>query len=98
MRWACLLLPQLAIDGVLRRHPDPQAPLVLISGPAQRRVLHAVNPTARTLGLRPGMPLAAAQALGGGFATVEHDPLDSERWRQFLAAWAYRFSSQVSTD
>lgn len=29
---------------------------------------------------------------------VEHDPLDTERWRRFLAAWAYRFSSQVSTD
>jgi protein ImuB len=98
MRWACLLLPQLAIDGVLRRHPNPDAPLVLISGPVQRRLLHAVNPAARTLGLRPGMLLAAAQALGGDFATIEHDPPDAERWRQFLAAWAYRFSSQVSTD
>lgn len=98
MRWACLLLPQLAIDGVLRRQADPKAPLALISGPAQRRVLHAINPAARALGLRPGMPLAAAQALGGGFAMVEHDPRDAERWRQFLAAWAYRFSSMVSTD
>jgi len=98
MRWACLLLPQLAIDGILRRHPDPDAPLVLISGPVQRRVLHAINPAARALGLRPGMPLAAAQALGGSFAMAEYDPRDSERWRQLLAAWAYRFSSQVSTD
>ena len=98
MRWACLLLPQLAIDGVLRRHPDPDAPLALISGPAQRRVLHAVNPAARALGLRPGMPLAAAQALSSIFATVEYDPLEAGRWQQLLAAWAYRFSSQVSTD
>ncbi|MFC5568909.1 Y-family DNA polymerase [Lysobacter yangpyeongensis] len=98
MRWACLFLPQIAIDGVLRRRPDPEAPLVLIEGPVQRRVLHAVNPAARALGLRPGMPLAAAQALGGRFATVEHDPVATERWRQLLAAWAYRFSSQVSTD
>ena len=86
MRWACLLLPQLAIDGVLRRQADPKAPLALISGPAQRRVLHAINPAARALGLRPGMPLAAAQALGGGFAMVEYDPFDAERWRQFLAS------------
>jgi protein ImuB len=98
MRWACLLLPQLAIDGVLRRHPDPGAPLALISGPTQRRVLHTINPAARALGLRPGMPLAAAQALGGHFAMVEHDPRDAERWQQLLAAWAYRFSSLVSTD
>ncbi|GAB3384725.1 Y-family DNA polymerase [Lysobacter fragariae] len=98
MRWACLLLPQLAIDGVLRRHQDPDAPLALISGPAQRRVLHAINPAARALGLRPGLSLAAAQALSSAFATIEYDPLDANRWRQFLAAWAYRFSSQVSTD
>ena len=44
------------------------------------------------------MPLAAAQALGGCFATVEYQPLEAERLRQLLAAWAYRFSSQVSTD
>lgn len=98
MHWGCLLLPQLAIDGVLRRHPDPVAPLALIRGPVQRRVLHAVNPSARALGLRPGMALAAAQALGNAFATVEYDPQDTARMRQFLAAWAYRFSSQVSTD
>ena len=98
MDWACIFLPQLAIDGVLRRHPEPDAPLVLIGGPVQRRVLHAVNPAARAAGLQPGMPLAAAQALGGGFATVEHDPRDAERLRQLLAAWAYRYSSQVSTD
>jgi protein ImuB len=98
MRWACLLLPQLAIDGVLRRQPDPDAPLVLISGPIQRRVLHAVNPTARALGLRPGMPLAAAQALSSTFATIEYNAEEAERWRRLLAAWAYRFSSQVSTD
>ncbi|HEV8692817.1 MAG TPA: DNA polymerase Y family protein, partial [Lysobacter sp.] len=98
MRWACLLLPQLAIDGVLRRQPDPDAPLVLISGPTQRRVLHAVNPAARTSGLRPGMPLAAAQALTGVFTTIEYNAQEAERWRQLLAAWAYRFSSQVSTD
>jgi protein ImuB len=98
MRWACLLLPQLAMDGILRRQPDPRAPLVLLRGPAQRRVLHAVNPAARAAGLRPGMPLAAAQALGGAFAQADDDPDETERWRHFLAAWAYGFSSQVSTD
>ena len=106
MRWACLLLPQLAIDGVLRRRTcsDAQAgaaertPLALLTGPAQRRVLHAVTPAARAQGLRPGLSLAAAQALSAGFETAEHDPDDVQRWRDFLAAWAYGFSSQVSTD
>lgn len=97
MRWACLLLPHLALDAVLRRHPTADAPLVLVTGPTQRRVLHAVNPAARALGLCPELSLTAAQALAGGFTAVEYDPASTERCRQLLAGWAYRFSSQVST-
>ena len=47
MQWACLLLPQLAMDGVLRRLEAPDdAAIVLVEGPAQRRVLHSVTPAA----------------------------------------------------
>ena len=95
MLWACILLPQLALDGVLRRHPDPAAPLALVDGPAQRRVLRAVNPAARAAGLRPGQSLGAAQALCSRFAAVAHDPAEAGRWHDFLAAWAYRYSSLV---
>lgn len=96
MRWACILLPQLALDGVLHRCDDPGAPRVLVAGSLQRRTLHAVNPAARALGLRRGMALTAAQALAGNFAVAEYDPEDEARWHRFLAGWAYRFSSQVS--
>jgi len=96
MRWACILLPQLALDGVLRRRADPDAPLALIAGTPQRRVLRAVNPAARALGLRAGQSLTAAQALTRDFALAEYDPEDAQRWHRFLAAWAYRFSSLVS--
>ena len=96
MLWACILLPQLALDGVLRRHPDPDAPLALVTGPAQRRVLRAVNPAAKAAGLRPGQSLGAAQAICGRFAAIEHDPTEVERWHDFLAAWAYRYSSLVN--
>lgn len=37
MRWVCILFPQLALDAVLRQRPDPDEPLVLLNGPAQRR-------------------------------------------------------------
>ncbi len=97
MRWACILLPRLALDGVLRRCTDPDSPLVLVAGAQQRRTLHAVNRAAHALGLRRGMALTAAQALARGFATIDHDPDEQARWHQFLAAWAYRYSSQVST-
>lgn len=96
MLWACLHLPQLALDGVLRRHPAPEAPLALVTGPAQKRVLAAVNAAAARAGLRAGQSLAAAHALLADFATVEYDGAEVARWREFLAAWAYRYSSQVA--
>ncbi|WP_420801249.1 hypothetical protein, partial [Pseudomonas brassicae] len=33
MQWACILLPQLALDSVLRGRDDAQAPLVLRQRP-----------------------------------------------------------------
>ena len=96
MLWAALHFPNLALDGVLRRHPHPERPLALVAGPAQRRVLVAVNPAAARHGLRVGQALAAAHALCADFAMVEHDGAEVARWREFLAAWAYRYSSQVT--
>lgn len=96
MLWACLLLPQLALDAVLRRLPDPAAPLALVGGPAQLRTLHAVNSSAAAAGLRAGMRLTAAHALLPDVALVEYDPRAEARWQRFLAAWAYRHSSLVS--
>ena len=43
MRWACILLPQLALDHALRQRDDPQTPLALLSGPTNRRVLLALT-------------------------------------------------------
>ena len=96
MLWACIHLPQLALDAVLRRIPDPDRPLALVSGPAHLRHLHAVNDAAAQAGLKPGMRLSAAHALLSDVALVEHDPSTEARWQRFLAAWAYRHSSQVS--
>lgn len=96
MLWACVLLPQLALDNVLRRLPDSEAPLALVSGPAQLRSLHAVNAAAAQAGLRAGMRLTAAHALLPQVALIEHDPQAESRCQRFLAAWAYRHSSLVS--
>lgn len=98
MLWACIVLPQLALDAVLRRMPEPARarPLALVEGPAQLRSLLAVNAAAREAGLVPGMRLPAAHALCADVALVEHDPEADARWQRFLAAWAYRHSSLVS--
>ncbi|MEO6031287.1 MAG: DNA polymerase Y family protein [Burkholderiaceae bacterium] len=89
-------MPQLALDGVLRRCPDPASPLALVTGPAQRRVLRAVNDAAKAAGLRAGQSLGAAQALCSRFDAIAHDAAEDERWHDFLAAWAYRYSSLVN--
>ncbi|ANY87365.1 MULTISPECIES: Y-family DNA polymerase [Pseudomonas] len=96
MLWACIVFPQLALDSVLRERDNPDAPLVLIGGPQQRRVLQSVNTAAAALGLRAGQTLTAARALADGFTCVETDPARIEQLQQLLAAWAYRFSAQVS--
>lgn len=96
MLWACILLPQLALDAVLRRQENPDTPLVLIGGSAQRRAVQALNPAARALGLRVGQSLTAAHALTRNFIQAPYDTAEIERWQRFLAAWAYRYSSQVS--
>jgi protein ImuB len=95
MSWACIVLPHLALDCVLRRHPEPDKPLALVGGHPQRRVLIAVNAAATQAGLHAGQRMTLAQALLHDFTRVEHEPAEAERWQRFLAAWAYRYSSQV---
>ncbi|MGD9602698.1 MAG: DNA polymerase Y family protein [Gammaproteobacteria bacterium] len=95
MLWAAIFLPQLALDGVLRRHPAPERPLALIAGPRQQRTLCAVNAAAAAAGLRPGLGLPAAHALLPRFECHAHDSREEVRLQQLLAAWAYRYSSLV---
>lgn len=95
MLWACVHLPHLAIDSVLRRHPDADRPLVLVTGGANRREIATVNRPAHDAGLRPGQRLAAAQALLADFTVVDYNESEVARCQEFLAAWAYRYSSEV---
>lgn len=98
MLWAGIVLPQLALDGVLRHHPAREIPLALIAGPAQQRAVLAVNTAAANLGVRPGMTVATAQALATALVLHAEDPAQPARLLQLLAAWAYRYSSLVSLE
>ncbi|WP_426690276.1 Y-family DNA polymerase [Rhodanobacter ginsengiterrae] len=95
MLWACILLPRLALDGVLRRRPG-EGPLVLVAGAANARTIVAANAAARAAGLRVGQRLNAAQALLAQFEALPYEPELVDRWHRFLAAVAYRYSSEVS--
>jgi protein ImuB len=95
MLWACINLPSLALDGILRRRPT-DGPLVLIDGPINARTIVSANEAARAAGLHVGQRLSAAQALLSHFEAVPYDRESVERWHRFLAAVAYRYSSEVS--
>jgi protein ImuB len=95
MLWACIVLPYLALDGVLRRNPQT-GPLVLVSGPVNARSIVSANREAREAGLHVGQRLSAAQALLTRFDAVPYDRDAVDRWHRFLAAVAYRYSSEVS--
>lgn len=96
MLWACITLPHLALDTLLRRRPpEDTTPLVVIDGPLQaRRVLDA-NDSARAAGIHPGQPLTTAHALLARFDAVPHDPALTGRQHDLLGAWAYRYSAEV---
>jgi protein ImuB len=95
MLWACVLLPHLALDGVLRRRANDD-PLVLVDGAVNARIIVAANASARDAGLRVGQRLIAAHALLAQFDALPYDARAAERWQRFLAAVAYRYSSEVS--
>ncbi len=95
MLWACILLPHLALDGVLRRRAD-DGPLVLVDGAVNARSIVAANAAARDAGLRVGQRLLAARALLAQFEALPCDYQAAGRWQRFLAAVAYGYSSEVS--
>lgn len=95
MLWACIVLPHLALDGVLRRRPPSDQPLALVDGPAQARRLVDASDSARAAGLYPGQALIAARALLAHFEVVEYRAQEVSHWQRLLAAWAYRYSAEV---
>lgn len=98
MLWACVLLPSLALDGALRSRPRLTQPFALIHGPAQQRTLIAVNDLARAARLHPGQRLAEAEAVCRSLLSEEHVPRRLESDLGLIAAWAYRYSSEVALD
>lgn len=98
MLWAAIHLPQRALDAALRRCADPQAPLALVAGPAQRRVVMLANEAAQAAGVTPGQALATAQAIHPALATLMYDAAEAARLLTLACAWAYRYSGQVCSD
>ena len=98
MLWACLRFPQLALD-VIRADaeaPTQRAPFAVIDGPLQRRHVKHADASARKAGVRCGQTLTAARALCPELATALRDPAAEKQALEAIAAFAYRFSAEVS--
>jgi len=95
MLWACLHFSDLPLRAVF---DDAEAvlPCAVVDGPRQRQHLAFVNLKAAKSGARVGSVLAAARATCTSLQARARDRAAERRLLLSLAAWAYRFSSQVS--
>src|SRR3954452_10246383 len=97
MLWACLRFPRLALEAVCGEDASPSLnPFAVIDGPQQRRHVVLANDEAREAGVRGGQSLTAAQALCPALSTRPRDPAAERQAINSVAAWAYRFSADVS--
>lgn len=97
MLWACLRFPRLALEAVCgNAGASWRAPTALIDGPQQRRCVVLADDEAQKTGVRSGQSLAAAQALCPTLSTSPRDPAAERQTLASIAAFAYRFSADVS--
>jgi len=97
MLWACLHFSTLPLHAVFDAD-ERMLPCALSAGPRQRPQIAMCNEPARKLGVHRGQPLAAARACCATLLARPRDEAAENRLLRSLAAWAYRFSSQVSLD
>src|SRR6185312_7213264 len=95
MLWACLRFSRLAIEAVRDEDASPSL-MAVIDGPSQRRHVVLADDKAQQAGIHAGQPLTAAQALCPTLATKPRDPAAERQAIDSIAAWAYRFSADVS--
>jgi protein ImuB len=101
MLWACFHFPQLALDAIRIDADSLDAktrgqPFAVVDGPPQRRHVVLANSIARKSGVRPGHAVAAAQTLCPRLTTASRDETAERVALESIAAWAYRFSAEVS--
>lgn len=73
---SCVWLPQLPLRVELLRHPAWDGrPLVLGTGPGERKVVRLCSPEAEDAGIRPGLPLREVLSLCRDAIIVQPDPV-----------------------
>lgn len=95
MLWACLHFPDLPLRAVFDDAEQAQ-PCAVVDGPRNRLEVAFANAAARRHGVQVGRVLAVARASCAALQARPRDRAGEGRLLLSLAAWAYRFSSQVS--
>ena len=95
MLWLALNFPALSVEIFSRGSAAPE-PLAIAEKQGGRMRVAACNAAALACGVRPGMPISAAQALAGGLVVRARDPAAEQESLSGLAAWAGRFTPAVS--
>ena len=107
MRVVSLFLPSWPIDRLRRAQSAApradatlsEAPLIQAQRVGNRRLIYALNETARAAGLKPGMAVAQAQALVPELAIKDAAPAEDEAALEKLALWALRlYAPLVAVD
>ena len=91
--WLAIHLPRFTLDMATRGNTEPQA-CVLVDGQGTRQRVTLVNAEAARLGIRIGMPLGAAHALGEVLPFMRVPAAEQHALAQ-LCAWAYQFTPMV---
>jgi protein ImuB len=101
MRLACVYVPQLALQSVLRRAPELRGvPSALVAKTAERgrpRILE-LSAGARRAGVAPGMASAQAEAACPGVRLLEASPADLEAAEGALSDVGFAFAARVEQE
>ena len=92
--WVAIHLPRFTLDMATRGNPQSKA-CVLVEGEGHRQQVAMANLEATRLGIKPGMSLGAAQALGEVLA-FRRVPAAESRALDQLCAWAHQFTPMVT--
>jgi len=95
MLWVALHFPALSLE-IFSRGAAAQEPLAVIEKQGNRSRVLACNEAASALGVKPGMPVSAAQALAARLVVRSRDPAVEQESLSGIAAWAGRFTPSVS--
>jgi len=92
--WLHIHLQQFALDILTAGNPEKRA-CILIEGQDRRPKVALLNSYASRLGVRVGMPLAAAEILGDLTVLTRNERAEQQALER-LCAWAYQFTPTIS--